>query len=257
MKISMCIPVLIKPDETKRLDMLVTCLFSILQQSHTDFEVVLKDALPQTPVQMNKKVKDAMRLFGTRLNYIACADKNIHDGLNQALWWATGDILHYICGDDEAGDTDTLAQINEQFETCDMSKPAWLYGSTQCILEDGSAGPWGIQPWATLEETLVHNRMGCGATFWNRAMFDRIGYWDTQYRHAGDYDYWCRCYRITPPMYTTKATCKVRNWSGSISIPNVELLESEASEIAVRNSAEHARGDVPSYISYRGAVCKF
>jgi glycosyltransferase involved in cell wall biosynthesis len=249
-KISMCIPVLIKPDDIKRLDMLVDCLLSILKQSHTDYEVILKDALPQTPVTLNKRVAETINAFGSQINYVACADKNIHDGLNQALWWATGDILHYICGDDEAGVTDTLAFINDQFESCDMFKPAWLYGSTQCILEDGSEGPWGIQPWATLEETLIHNRMGCGATFWNRAMFSRIGYWDVRYRHAADYDYWCRCYRITPPLYTTRAICQVRNWSGSISRPNVELLESEASAIAIDNAAAHARNEEPIYVPF-------
>lgn len=246
----MCIPVLIQSDDTKRLDMLVDCLLSILNQSHTDFEVVLKDALPQTPVKLSKRVAETIRMFGSKLNYIACPDKNIHDGLNQALWWTKGDILHYICGDDLAGNTDTLAYVNEQFQLCDMSKPNWLYGSTQCVLEDNSEGPWGIQPWATLEETLIHNRMGCGATFWNRAMFDRIGYWDTRYRHAADYDYWCRCYRIIPPLYTTRATCQVRNWSGSISIPNVELLESEASAIAIENSASHSRGENPIYVPF-------
>lgn len=254
MKISMCIPVLIQPNDTKRLDMLVDCLLSILKQSHTDYEVILKDALPQTPVTLNKRVADTINAFGPQINYIACADKNIHDGLNQALWWATGDVLHYICGDDEAGSTDTLAYVNERFES-HMDRPAWLYGSTQCILEDGSEGPWGTQPWATLEETLIHNRMGCGATFWNRAMFMQLGYWDACYRHAADYDYWCRCYRVTPPMYATRALCQVRKWDGSISIPNVELLESEASAIAVDNAAAHARGDAPDYIPYE-RICE-
>ena len=251
MKISIIIPVALKATDSKRGAMLIDCLQSILHQTHTDYDVVVKDAFPHEPVTLHAGVRETMRLFGRKLNYIAFADKNITDGVNQALWWTTGDILHYTCGDDLAHDPDTLAYVNDKFATCDMTKPNWLYGSTFCVNEDGTEGPWGVQPWATLEETLIHNRMGCGATFWNRAMMDRIGFWQTKYKWAADYDYWCRCYRVTVPMYTTRCLGACRRWNECASRINSEDLEVEAQSMSVDNTAAHARGDAPSYIPYQ------
>ena len=108
MKLSICIPVAFRADDTQRADMLVQCLESILAQKHEDYEVILKDGFPTESVKWHDNVRDTLRKFGRKMNYVAFADKGIFDGLNQALWWATGDILHFMCGDDLAGDPDTF-----------------------------------------------------------------------------------------------------------------------------------------------------
>ena len=253
MKISLCLPVAIKKHETQRADMLVQCLESVLAQTHQDYEVILKDAFPEESVKLHPQVRECMQKFGPRLNYVACPDNGIFDGLNQALWWATGDILHFICGDDLAGDPNTLAYIHEMFAMQTVSgwgdQPLWLYGSLGTILEDGSEGHWGVTPYATLEEILVHNRMGQPAVFWNRAMFEQLGYFE--YTMAGDYDYWCRCYRIVPPQYTTRLLAVGRRWAQSASHVNRETTEREAAEIAAKHSAEHARGEAPIYVPFK------
>ena len=97
MKISLCLPVAIRKHDTQRADMLVQCLESILAQTHQDYEVILKDAFPAESVKLHANVRECMEKFGPKLNYVACPDSGIFDGLNQALWWATGDILHFIC----------------------------------------------------------------------------------------------------------------------------------------------------------------
>ena len=137
--------------------------------------------------------------------------------------------------------------INEQFRGHEF--PAWLYGSLGTVLEDGSEGHWGVTPFATLDELLIHNRMGQPAVFWNQAMFKRLGYFDN-YTMAGDYDYWCRAYRTCPPLYTERLLAVGRRWDKSASHVNRETTEREASEIAAKHSAAHARGDAPVYVPY-------
>jgi glycosyltransferase involved in cell wall biosynthesis len=247
LKISLCLPVAIRKHDTQRADMLVQCLESILAQTHQDYEVILKDAFPAESVKLHANVRECMEKFGPKLNYVACPDSGIFDGLNQALWWATGDILHFICGDDTAGDPETFRFVNERLSL--HSDPDWMYGSLGTILEDGSEGHWGVTPFATLEELLIHNRMGCPAVFWNRQMFERVGYF--QYTMAGDYDYWCRCYRIVPPQYTTRLLAVGRRWAQSASHVNRETTEREAAEIAAKHSAEHARGEAPIYVPFK------
>lgn len=246
MKISLCMPVSIRANETQRADMLVQCLESILAQEHQDYELILKDANPGESVKYHDNVRQALRGFGKRLNYVAIADKGIFDGLNQALWWATGDIMHFICGDDLAGCPSVFSFVVEKFRGREF--PAWLYGSLGTVLEDGSEGHWGVTPLATLDELLIHNRMGQPAVFWNRAMFKRLGYFE--YTMAGDYDYWCRCYRTCPPMYTTEKLAVGRRWNQSASHVNRETTEREALEIAAKHSAAHARGDAPVFVPY-------
>ena len=246
MKISLCLPVAIRAHETQRAAMLVECLESILAQKHQNYELIVKDAFPGESVKFHDNVRQTLRKFGPKVNYIAIADDGIFNGLNQALWWATGDILHFICGDDLAGDSDTFSFIDSQF--AGKTEPAWMYGSLGTVLEDGSEGHWGITPFATLDEILIHNRMGQPAVFWNRAMFERLGYF--QYTMAGDYDYWCRCYRTCAPMYTERLLAVGRRWNQSASHVNKDVTEREASEIATKHSAAHARGDAPVFVPY-------
>jgi hypothetical protein len=253
MKFSLMLPVKIGAANTTRAAMLVECLESILAQTHQDYEVILKDANPGEPVKFHDNVRETMRKFGPKLNYIAMEDKGIAHGFNQALWWATGDIYHSICGDDLVGAPDTLSFVNkyfEEFAELYPSEPTWIYGSTGCVNEDGSEGPWGIQPWATLEEILVHNRMGCMATYWNRAMFQKLGYWDPTYTLAHDYDYWVKCYRTAVPAYTTRVIGVGRRWNQSISVIQSDVVEREAIEISKKHTAAHARGEAPEHLSY-------
>jgi hypothetical protein len=239
-------PVAIHQTDTKRLRMLEEALESIRAQKHEDYEVVLKDAFPQEPVKNNISIYKLMREFGSKMHYVAYADKGMTDGLNQALYWSTGDILHIVCGDDSLGkDTDILGYVDRNFQV-DSSKPQWMYGSTGCLLEDSSEGPWGITPYATLEEMLIHNRCGTPATYWNRAMFEKIGYF--QYKLASDYDYWCRCYRVAPPIYTQSVLGCGRRWDEAASWIDRELVEAEAHQISVYHRLEGSAA--PEYILY-------
>lgn len=246
MKFSLIVPVAIRTNDIQRAKFLVECLESILVQTHTDYEVILKDAFPKDPVKNHDNVRTTMQKFGSKLNYIAMADKNVTDGINQALWWATGDIFHIVNGDDLTSPSDSLEFVAAQF--AGHPEPAWMYGSLGTVLEDGSEGHWGVTPFATLEEMLIHNRCGTPATYWNRAMFKQLGY--QEYVLASDYDYWCRCYRVTPPMYTTRLIGTGRRWNQSISHINCEFVEQEASTIAAKHSAAYARGESPRYVPW-------
>ena len=246
MKISLCMPVALRAKDTRRAEMLVDCLQSVLRQNHTDFEVIVKDALVSEPITRHKNVQDMMDAFGSRLKYFVYPDRGITHGLNQAYSHSTGDLMYCLCSDDQLGPNDALAFVNEQFSVHDPTEPRWIYGSVGCLNEDDTEGPWGITPFATLDELLIHNRMGTMSIFWNRAMFDRIGYWE--YERAGDYDYWCRCYRTAVPMYTTRVLGVGRRWHESASWIDRDIVEKEAAAIAKKHAEAHARGEAPVYV---------
>lgn len=248
MKFSLLIPVAIHAMDTRRAEMLVECLDNIRSQTHQDYEVILKDAFLKEPVTLHKNVNDAIGRLWPHVNYFAMPDKNITDGLNQALWWATGDIIHWLGGDDTLGASDTLSFVDNAFSIRDANEPLWMYGSTGCLNADSTEGPWGITPFATLSEILIHNRMGAPATYWNRTMFKKLGYFE--YTLAMDYDYWCRCYRTAPPMYTTRIIGVGRRWDEAASYINSNMVEIEARAISHKHTTAHAQGQAPIYIPY-------
>lgn len=251
MKFSILTPVAIKSTDAQRADMLVECLENANAQTHQDFEIILKDAYHLEPVIRHKKVRDILHKMQSKVNYICLADTGMTDGLNQALWHATGQIMHIVCGDDMLGHPLTLEYVKNSFLAVPSSQdPHWMYGSTKCINEDGTEGPWGIQPPSTLEEMLIHNRMGTPATYWNRAMFEKVGYFE--YALASDYDYWCRCYRISKPMYTERILGCGRRWSQAASWVDAQFVEDEARDIAIKHHASHARHEQPNYVAYEG-----
>ena len=235
MKFSFVIPISIRKTNATRAAMFMDCLESIFAQSHKDYEIIIKNA----DVGEN--------ISGEKIKYYECADKGITDGLNQGLQYVTGDIIHWLCGDDLLGDPDTLAFLNEKFQ--DNKTPQWIYSNIGSIDEFGThrGGDHGSHM-CTIEELLEHNRIGQPTVFWNRAMFDKIGYFN--YTMASDYDYWCRCYRVATPMYTEKILGIGRRWEQSASHINSELVEKEAAEISTKNTVDYVLGREPEYVAY-------
>jgi glycosyltransferase involved in cell wall biosynthesis len=227
--------------------MLVECLESIRNQTHQDYEVILKDAYPQEPVTSHSQVCEILYSM-PKVKYICQPDTGMTDGLNQALYNATGEILHIVCGDDSLGSPKTLEIVDEKFVDNFSTEAAWLYGSTGCLNEDSSEGPWGIQPPTTLEEMLIHNRMGTPATYWNRAMFEKVGYFE--YALASDYDYWCRCYRIAEPDYSRLVLGLGRRWNKAASWTQAGLVEQEAYDISNRHTQFYLMNRQPPYVPY-------
>jgi hypothetical protein len=226
--------------------MLVECLESIRNQTHQDYEVILKDAFPQEPVTSHPQVCEILYSM-PKVKYICQPDTGMTDGLNQALYNATGEILHIVCGDDSLGSVDILSYVYGWF--MGMNKePNWIFGSTGCLNEDSSEGPWGVQPPTNLQEMLIHNRMGTPATYWNRAMFEKVGYFE--YALASDYDYWCRCFRVIQPMYTTRVLGLGRRWSKAASWTQAGLVEQEAYDISNRHTQFYLMNRQPPYVSY-------
>ena len=240
MKFSFVIPIFIQKTDTTRIAMLRECIKSIRMQSHSDWEVIVKNTPDDN---ISREWIDPL----DPVSLICKPDTGITDGLNQGLQYVTGDIIHWLCGDDLLGDLDTLAFLNEQFQ--DNKTPQWIYSNIGSIDEFGThrGGDHGSHM-CTIEELLEHNRIGQPTVFWNRAMFEKIGYF--QYTMASDYDYWCRCYRIAKPMYTEKILGIGRRWEQSASHINSELVEKEAAEISTRNTVDYVLGREPEYVSY-------
>ncbi len=233
MKISICLPLF------NRVEMLANALDSILQQTHSDFEVVIKDGCLEKPAMASPLLRNHFKRLGPRLRYILSKDGGIFPALNEALVHSTGEILYFMCSDDELADSTVLEAVNAEFGgNQPRDTPYWLYGQTQNIDRFGNdLDVCGL--YTTLNEMLICNQIGQPSVFWNRPMFRSVGFFN--YKHAGDYDYWLRCWRIQEPKYMPRVLGKFRKWPEQSTEQHIEEVECEAGEIAAKHIDEIER----------------
>lgn len=249
MKFSIVVPVAIGFKDVQRAQMLADGIANVASQTHQDLEVIIKNKYPDQHIRWHSCVDEACKLLGRRLNYIACEDDSMTAGINQGMWWADGDIIHIMCGDDMIGAPDTLNIVHDFFLPHPVEIPRWLYGSTKCINEDGSEGPWGTQAFESLQSMLQRKGgPGTPSIYWNQGMRQRLGYF--KYELASDFDYWMRCYRICVPMYSTMPLGCGRRWSKAASQLQSGKVEREAADIAAIHILEFVSGLEPENLVY-------
>lgn len=227
MKISICLPVF------DRAEMLGNALETILEQTHPDWEVVLKDGCLDRPAVGNPFLKEQFKRLGPRLRYMLSKDGGIFPALNEAMRFASGDVLHFMCSDDGFSHPDVLAAINAEFDG--RVAPYWSYGQTQNIDVYGNdMDVCGGH--TTLNEMLICNQIGQPSVFWNRHIFKRAGWFD--YKHAGDYDMWLRFWRIVEPKYMPRVLGRFRKWNNQNTALYIEEVQREADSISEKHVAE-------------------
>ena len=229
MKISLCLPCYQRPE------LLAFCLDSVLRQTHADYEVILKDGCTIHPVLIEPILERRVTRLGRRLRYILSADGGIFPALNEALKNSTGELLYFLCSDDSLGDEETLSSVAEAFKDLDLSQPHWLYGTTGGMDEEGRLIEYETAEFLTFDE-YMRRRGGIGqpAVFWSRGMYEALGDFGTEYKHAADYAYWVRCFRTAPPMFLPKVLGIGRKWPGCSSHIHAEEVEREAAHIQAR-----------------------
>lgn len=227
MKISVCLPVF------DRAEMLSNALESLLIQTYSDWEIVIKDGCLQRPAVGNPFLKEQFNRVGPRLRYILSKDDGIFPALNEALRHATGDVLHFMCSDDGLSHPDVLEAVSKEFSG--RGDPYWCYSQTQNIdIYGADLDVCGA--YTTLDEMLICNQIGQPSVFWNRFMYEKVGSFN--YKHAGDYDYWIRCWRIREPKYMPRVLGKFRKWPNQSTEQHIEEVQREADEIAQKHIDE-------------------
>jgi glycosyltransferase involved in cell wall biosynthesis len=233
MKISVCLPVF------DRAEMLGNALETILEQTHSDWEVVLKDGCLERPAVGNPFLKEQFKRLGPRLRYMLSKDGGIFPALNEALRYSTGDVLHFMCSDDGFSHPDVLDAISAEFSG--HRDPYWCYGQTQNIDVYGNdMDVCGAH--TTLNEMLICNQIGQPSVFWNRHMFKRASWFD--YAHAGDYDMWLRFWRIVEPKYMPRILGKFRKWPNQSTAQHIEEVQREADSISQKHIDEIERAEM-------------
>jgi glycosyltransferase involved in cell wall biosynthesis len=163
---------------------------SILDQNYPNLEFWVMDG------GSNDSTVSILKKYGDRIKWVSQPDKGQTDALNKGLHKITGDIIAYINSDD-AYLPNTLHTVAEYFEKnpgCD-----WLTGDYFIIDERGQK----MQSWiANYKKILrlhpnrntlaVANYIAQPSTFWSKAAFKKVGFFNDKLRYCMDFEYWLR-----------------------------------------------------------------
>lgn len=164
-------------------DFLQRCLDSTLEQSFSDWELLVVDG------GSSDGTTDIIRRYESNLAYWhSHPDAGIYDAWNQALEHARGEYVTFLGADDAWSSPDSLRAM---MAAAVDSSPEII--SAQGQLVDGRLQPRGIfgGPW---NYAKLKRRIGIchPGTLFRRDLFARYGMFDVRYRIVGDYDWLLR-----------------------------------------------------------------
>ena len=114
-------------------------------------------------------------------------DEGIYDALNKGIRHATGDVVGFLHADDLFEDDDVLAKVAAAFADPDVDA---VYGDLVYVRHDNVGQI--IRYWKSGSydpAALARGWMPPHPTFYvRRAVYERLGGFDTRYRIAADYD---------------------------------------------------------------------
>jgi glycosyltransferase involved in cell wall biosynthesis len=226
---------------------------SVVNQTHQDFEIILKEGCVDNPVGNNPRIAALIESLGSKIKYTVSPDGQLkeqnsfykHNGfyqaLNECVLASTGDLITLLASDDERGPSDTLAYVNERFEQHGPA-PFFLYG--QCEWVDADNNPLEIKEPAvipmTREALIDAYTLYTPALFWNRMVHRQFGLFDElNCPWCADLDFWLRCWNAIDTEYAPRILGRYRIWGVSQCRESGDLQKPEADMIRARHGKKH------------------
>lgn len=128
-------------------------------------------------------IREAEELFGERLNWISEPDKGIYDALNKGMKLATGEILG--CCFDEFASPDVITKMVRIME---REGTDGVHGDL-----DYMDGDTVVRRWRQGQGKIRYGWMpGHPTLYLRREIYEKFGYYKTDYRISADYEFMIR-----------------------------------------------------------------
>ncbi len=150
------------------------CIESILNQTFTNFEILIIDAVS------TDNTLGLIRAYNdTRVNIISEPDKGIYDAMNKGIKLAKGEWLYFLGSDDSLYDENVLGDVETEIYKQDVDV---IYGNVLMmqsgLINDGEFNFTKIQT-----DPICHQ-----AIFYNKKVFEIFGEYDLRYKVYADSD---------------------------------------------------------------------
>ncbi|MFY7712265.1 glycosyltransferase family 2 protein [Tenacibaculum sp. MEBiC07804] len=152
------------------LEKLKTCIFSIMMQRFTDYEVWIIDGASTDGTQ------EYLKTLGQRFNFISEEDSGIYHAMNKGIEKSKGEWLYFLGADDKFSSNQTLLLC---FMLREFANEKLLIGNVQYSNEIKFISSFTSKLWF---KNTVHHQ----SVFYKRELFDNVRY-DENYKVLADY----------------------------------------------------------------------
>jgi glycosyltransferase involved in cell wall biosynthesis len=155
-------------------------LDSILKQSFINFEILIIDGL-----STDKTIEIAKSYNDERIRIFCGKDKGIYDAMNKGIDLATGTWIYFLGSDDWLYNENVLAKIFCKTKTKHINV---IYGNVVISGDAGWAKDSQIYDGEFSLSKLIRENICHQAIFYNKAVFEKYGIFNTKYNVCADYD---------------------------------------------------------------------
>lgn len=160
-------------------------LESILNQSYTDYEVIVIDGCSKDKTM--EIVRSHSERFGGKLHFVSEPDKGLYDAMNKGIRMSTGDVVGILNSDDFYSSPKILEQLVEALQQCNVDA---VYGDVFYVSQNDTSkilrhySSRLFRPWMMrLGFMPAHPSFYC-----RRELYLRYGLFDLSYKVAADFE---------------------------------------------------------------------
>lgn len=157
------------------------CLKTVLEQSFSDFEVLIIDSCSNdSTLEIIKNINDI------RLKIFSEKDNGIYDAMNKGISLSNGKWLYFLGSDDELSDYNVFFDVASFIE--EEKQLSLVYGNV--ILKKNNSVYGGKFDRVKLcLKNICHQ-----AIFYKKEIFNCLGLFNTQFKIWADWDFNMRCF---------------------------------------------------------------
>ena len=138
----------------------------------------------------------------------------ISNAMNAGLEVATGEVIAHLHSDDYYLNSSVLQEIAQTFTNTGAD---WLFGNQLNVI-NGKLVPLSYEvPIYSYKRLMKSNFIPHHSTFIKRALLEKSGFFNTNYRYAMDYDLWLRLGKLSEPVQLDTPLAAFRRHAGSLS----------------------------------------
>ena len=211
---------------------IVRAISSVKSQTYTDIQVVVIDGASQDDtISLVSPLLDDKDILQSE------PDQGIYDALNKGLDLADGEIVAFLHSDDLYFDNDVISKVVEIFSDDSVDV---VYGDV-CFFSGSSVTKIKrrYRSDKLSERNLAWGKMPAHpAIFIRRQIYEELGYFETDFQIAADYDFLCRLVQYANLKSVYLSTILVRMELGGAStggVSNTILLNKEVFRAILRN----------------------
>ena len=158
---------------------------SILRQTYTDYEYIIKDGGSKDDTL--DIVKEYAPRFGDRLKVVSEPDLGIYDAMNKGFQMATGDVIGILNSDDFYTSDDALQVVADTFANNDIDA---TYGDIHFVNDDDLSKRVRYYSSSVFRRSFMRfGLMPAHPSFYcKKAVYDKYGAFDTSYKVAADFE---------------------------------------------------------------------